>query len=202
MVVALQLTGLPMASTVQVVAGRPDPLVLPLVSWALSMANEKPLVTSANVSVPPVKLPLASRLPVKLSTNSSEPCIDFDTLTVVAVKLVAELVNQKASANVPWKLNRITWPEAALAGPAKASTVNAVTDSPISARLISFRPFSAYEAVGLPRGLQGLIWHEAAANPGHRTAGRLGRRRTSQGWHSAGPGSAPVRPGQTPWPAG
>src|SRR5215470_15384850 len=137
MVVAWQLMKLKLASTVQVVAGRPDPLVLALVSWALSMANEKPLVTSANVSVPPVKLPFASRLPVKLSTNSSEPCFDFDALTVVAVKLVAELVNQNASANVPWKLNRVTWPGAALAGPAKASTVSAVTASPISARLIS-----------------------------------------------------------------
>src|SRR6516164_7937377 len=116
MVVALQPNSLPLASTLQVVAGRPDPLVLALASCDFWMANEKPLVTSADVSVPPVKLPLASRLPVNLSTNSSEPCIDFDTLTDVAVKLVAELVNQNASANVPWKLNRITWLEAALAG--------------------------------------------------------------------------------------
>src|SRR5215472_16929320 len=98
MVVALQLTGLPIASTVQVVAGRPDPLTLALASLTLSMANEKPLVTSANVSVPPVKMTPLSGLPVNCATNSSEPSLDCDKMTEVAIKLVAKLVNQKASA--------------------------------------------------------------------------------------------------------
>src|SRR5215472_6534282 len=105
MVVALQLNSLPLASTAQVVAGMPDPLVLPVVSLALSTLKEKPLVTSANVSVPLVMLPFASVLAMNRSTNSSEPCDDCCTPTEVAVKLVSVLENQKASANVPWNLN-------------------------------------------------------------------------------------------------
>src|SRR5579864_954242 len=108
MVVALQPITLKSASRVQAVAGRPDPLRLALVSRACSMPNEKPPVTSVNVSVPPLKLPFASRLAVNCSTDRSEPCSDSDTWTEVSVKLVAELADQEAFATVPWKLNRIT----------------------------------------------------------------------------------------------
>ena len=63
MVVGLQPIRLRLASNVQAVAGRPDALVLALASgwW---MANEKPLVTSADVSVAPVITPFTSVLTV------------------------------------------------------------------------------------------------------------------------------------------
>ena len=101
-VVSLQLIGLPPASTVQVVAGRPEPLRPALASVAWSMVNEKPLVSpSAKVSVPPVTLPFSSRWLVNCSAYSTEPCFDADTLTKVLVLLVAELLDQSADANPP-----------------------------------------------------------------------------------------------------
>jgi hypothetical protein len=47
------------------------------------------------------------------------------------------LVSHNAFANVPENLNCVTWPDAALAGPARASGVNAAAASARSARLIS-----------------------------------------------------------------
>jgi hypothetical protein len=44
--------------------GRPDPFTLAPDSFALSIENMKPLVTSAKVSVAPVKVPLASKFAV------------------------------------------------------------------------------------------------------------------------------------------
>jgi hypothetical protein len=60
---------------------------------------------------------------VNRSTNSWEPCLDVDTLTSVSVTLVAVLVSQKASANPPWNLTCVTWPEEPLAGPARPGPV-------------------------------------------------------------------------------
>ncbi len=50
--------------------------MLALDSFGWSIATEKPVVTSAEVSVPPVKLPFASRLPVQFSqTRTTYPGI-------------------------------------------------------------------------------------------------------------------------------